>query len=49
MKIIKVYLFLECLFALKDYTNADKLLKKHKDDWGIYFVYGRLLFAIMND
>lgn len=43
------YLLLECLFALKDYINANKLLKKHKDDWGIDFVYGRLLLAIIND
>jgi len=42
-------LLLECLLALKDYEGAKKLLKKHKDDWGIDFVYGRLLLAIIND
>lgn len=43
------YLLLECFWALKDYEAADKLLEKHKDDWGIDFVYGRLLLAIVND
>ena len=43
------YLLLECFFALKDYETAAKLLRKHKDDWGIEFVYGRLLLAIINN
>lgn len=43
------YLLLQCLFALKDYDTAAGFLKKHKDDWGIDFVYGKLLLAIIND
>jgi tetratricopeptide (TPR) repeat protein len=43
------YLLLECFLALKDYEAAGKLLKKHKEDWGIKFVYGRLLLAIIDN
>jgi len=43
------YLLLECFFAVKDYEAAGKLLRKHKEDWGIEFVYGRLLLAIINN
>ena len=43
------YLLLECFLALKDYKVATQLLKKHKDDQGIEFVYVRLLLAIIAD
>jgi tetratricopeptide (TPR) repeat protein len=43
------YLLLQCLFALKDYEAASTFLKKHKEDWGIDFVYGKLLLAIINN
>jgi len=41
------YLLLKCFFALKDYKVATLFLKKYKNDWGIEFVYGRLLLAII--
>lgn len=43
------YLLLQCLFSLKDYDTAVIFLKKYKEYWGIDFVYGRLLLAIIND
>jgi tetratricopeptide (TPR) repeat protein len=42
------YLILQCLFAMGDFAGAAAFLKKIKDDWGIDFVYGRLLLAIIN-
>lgn len=41
------YLILECLFALKDFVNAEKLLKKYPKDPMVDFAYGRLLIAIL--
>ena len=41
------YLILECLFALKDYKGAEKLLKKYDDDWSIEFSYGKLAIEIL--
>jgi tetratricopeptide (TPR) repeat protein len=43
------YLLLQCLFALKNYDAAAGFLKKHKDDWGFDFVYGKLMLAVIND
>lgn len=31
-------------FCLKDFDQAEKLLKKHHDDWGIAFIYGEPYF-----
>lgn len=43
------YLILDCLFVLKDFDQAEKILKKYDDDWGIEFVYGRLILAIVKN
>lgn len=43
------YLILECLLSLKDFDQAEKLLKKHDDDWGIEFVFGKLIIAIIKN
>lgn len=43
------YLLLECFLSLKDFDQAEKLLKKHDDDWGIEFVYGKLIVAIIKN
>jgi len=42
------YLILRCWFAMKKYDAAALLLKKYHDDWGMDFIYGRLLLAIIN-
>lgn len=43
------YMILECLFALKDFDQAEKLIEKYDGDWGIEFVYGKLIIAILKD
>lgn len=43
------YLILECLLSLKDFDQAEKLLKKHDDDWGIEFVFWKLIIAIIKN
>lgn len=43
------YLLLQCLFAIKDYEAVSRFLSKHNEDWGIDFIYGKLLLAIINN
>ena len=42
------YLYLECLFAIKDYQTARKLLSKYPDDWSIEFLYGKVAVEILD-
>ena len=42
-------LIFECLLSLKDFDQAEKLLRKHDDDWGIEFVFGKLVIAIIKN
>lgn len=43
------YLKLECLFHIKDFKSARKLLIKYKDDWSIEFAYGKIVVDIIED
>lgn len=43
------YLLLEVLFLVKDFDQAGKLLEKYNDDWGVEFVCGKLVIAILQD
>lgn len=41
------YLVLECLFNLKDYRRAEKLINQYDGDWSIEFAYGKLSIEIL--
>jgi len=43
------YLILECLFALKDFKEAEKIINKYEDDWSIEFSYGKLILEILKE
>ncbi|NQT78709.1 MAG: tetratricopeptide repeat protein [Bacteroidetes bacterium] len=41
------YLLLECYFATKDYKALRDLLDQNPNDWGVDFLYGKILLEIL--
>jgi len=41
------YLLLECYLELKDYTKFKTLLDRHKDDYSVEFLYGRVIYDLI--
>lgn len=43
------YLLLETCFKMKDYEQANKIVRKYRDDYSIEFAFGAVAIAILND